>query len=307
MHYPTQAAAFAAFSLLSAINATPVLPRAVDCSTDGSAAVCWKQLEMTYYMNNDFGKYGTCNVNRTKGLKWSWSKCFLDFAGIKPAMDCSDLQSTTCKKPIMNVKAEPYYGAFNIWSTWSYISSWAKGIEAIAAKNPEILVYTAQPNQFVIQDPIQNIDVALTNMIRWTDRFDKATNDAFIAFMEANYSVHIYDANKSTGVNIGNQLQQRLAELLEKLSTNLPSFIKLVEGGEFSRNPLYNEQTIEDRFMPQFDTQATVDAVVPQSSIIAGISTVGSVPTSTSMAAAASSGHGWLGAEWAQWAPFMGN
>ena len=176
----------------------------------------------------------------------------------------------------MDSNAKAFYGAFNVWSTWSYISSWATGIEAIVKKGPETLKETAQPDQWLTQNPIQNIDVALTKMISWTDRFDKATNDAFIAFMKANPSVHIYDANRSSGVNIGNQLQQRLAELLQKLSTDLPSFIKLVEGGSFSRNLLYNEHSIEDRFMPQFAPGASIDPVTEEGPVAAGNSSTAS-------------------------------
>ena len=271
MHCLSQAAALVSISLFSGINASPVLPRAVDCYANSASAVCWEQLDMTSYMNYEFAKSGSCKLGQK-----SWSKCFLDFAAIKPAMDCSDLQSTTCKKPTMDSNAKAFYGAWNIWSTWSYISSWATGIDAIVAKDPEFLKGIAQPDQWLTQDPIQNIDVALTTMISWTDKFDKAPNDAFITFIKANPSVHIYDANRSSGVNIGNQLQQRLAELLQKLSTDLPSFIKLVKGGSFSRNLLYNEQSIEDRFMPQFASQADTDPVAQEGSVTAGNSTTAS-------------------------------
>lgn len=261
---------------------------------------------MTSYMNNEFGKSGSCKLRQK-----SWSKCFLDFAAIKPAMDCSDLQSTTCKKPVMGSNAMAFYGALNVWSTWSYVSSWANGIEAIIAKGPEILKETAQPDQWLTQDPIQNIDVALTKMISWTDRYDKATNDAFIALMKANPSVHIYDANRSTGISIGNQLQARLAELLKKLSTDLPTFIKLVEGGAFSRNRLYSEQTIEDRFMPQFASNATIDPVAQEGLDVTGTSMVGSVPTATSVptstATTASTGDVHHGSDTASWDIHVGN
>ena len=240
-------------------------------------------------MINDFGKSGSCRVDQK-----TWTECFLDFARVKPGMDCSDLQSTTCKKPTMNVEPNPYYGAFNIWSTWSYISSWANGIEVIIAKGPEIIKETARPNQFLTQDPIQNIDFALTNMIGVTDDYDEAANEAFLTFMKANPSVHIYDANRSTGIDIGNQLQQRLGELLKILSTDLPSFIKLVKGGDFSRELLYNEQTIENRFMPQFASQAHIDPVEQNGSVVAGnSSTTSSVPSATSIAASTTTTASW--------------
>ena len=282
MHYSAQIVALASCSLLSGINASPLLSREIDCKSGAKSSLCWEQMDLTSYMTNDFGHAGLCKLGQ------SWSRCFLEYAfddaKTKGEMDCSNLQSTKCTEPSFNKNAKPFYGAYNIWSTWSYISSWANAIEAITVEDPDVLKLNAQTEaedlptdwanaikDFPVEDPnvqteaedlktdyVRNIDVALTNLISHFDISDKGANEAFIAFMKANPSVHIYDSTKSSGVNIGNQLQQRLAELLETISTDLPSFVSLVKGGEFSRHTLYGEESIECALVPKFCSKASI-------------------------------------------------
>lgn len=171
-------------------------------------------------------------------------------------MNCTNIYST-CRPPsgsaISDTKA--YYGAWNIWSTWNYLSSWSMALSDIVAKNPNVIKDNAQPgdtDQFMPQNNgVQKVDIALSNMVHMLNKASEPADAAFLRFLKYVPSTLVYNATSNSGINIGNQLQSRLAVLMAKISTDVDSFLKLVEGGEFSRVFNYNVQTIENTFMRQ--------------------------------------------------------
>ena len=172
-------------------------------------------------------------------------------------MNCTDIYSTSCKAPSGSAisDAKAYYGAWNIWSTWNYLSSWSTAISNITAKNPDVIKDNAQPgdtDQFMPQNHgVQKIDIALSNMVHMLNKASEPADAAFLQLMKYVPSTLVYNVTSNSGLNIGNQLQSRLVGLMARISTDMDSFLKLVDGGEFSRVLNYNVQTIEDTFMPQ--------------------------------------------------------
>ena len=172
-------------------------------------------------------------------------------------MDCTDIYGTSCKAPSGSAisDAKAYYGAWNIWSTWNYLSSWSMAISNITAKNPDIIKDNAQPgdtDQFMPQNNgVQRVDIALSNMVHMLNKASEPADAAFLRLMNYVPSTLVYNATSNSGLNIGNLLQSRLVGLMARISTDVDSFLRLVDEGEFSRLLNYNVQTIEDTFMPQ--------------------------------------------------------
>ncbi|KAL8793719.1 MAG: hypothetical protein Q9195_003660 [Heterodermia aff. obscurata] len=204
---------------------------------------------MTDYLTA-FTKSVTCRPEE------SWSTCFLRTTAKEPGLNCSDIYGT-CRPPSGSAMSDSkaYYGAWNIWSTWNYLSSWSRALSDIAAKAPNVIKNYAQPgdtDQFLPQhNGVQKVDIALSNMVHMLNKASEPADAAFLRLMKYVPSALVYNATSNSGVNIGNQLQSRLAGLMAEISTDVDSFLKLVEGGEFSRTLNYNVQTIEDAFMPQ--------------------------------------------------------
>ena len=205
---------------------------------------------MTDYLTT-FAKSVTCKPQE------SWSTCFLRIMAKEPGMDCTDIYGTSCKAPSGSAisDAKAYYGAWNIWSTWNYLSSWSMALSNITAENPDIIKENAQPgdtDQFMPQnDGVQKVDIALSNMVHRLNKASEPADAAFLRLLKYVPSTPAYNATKNSGTSIGNQLQTRLVGLMAKISTDVDSFLMLVEGGEYSRVLNYNMQTIEDTFMPQ--------------------------------------------------------
>ena len=172
-------------------------------------------------------------------------------------MDCTDIYGTSCKAPSGSAisAAKAYYGAWNIWSTWNYLSSWSMALSNITAKNPGIIKDNAQPgdtDQFMPQNNgVQKVDIALSNMVHMLNKASEPADAAFLQLMKDVPSTLVYNATSNSGLNIGNLLQSRVVGLMARISTDVDSFLRLVDGGEFSRLLNYNVQTIEDTFMPQ--------------------------------------------------------
>lgn len=172
-------------------------------------------------------------------------------------MSCTDLYGTSCKAPSGSTisDARVYYAAWNIWSTWNYLSSWSMALSDIAAKDPNVIKDNAQPgdtDQFMPQNNgVQQVDIALSNMIHMLNKASEPADAAFLRLMKYVPSTLVFNATSNSGLNIGNQLQSRLVGLMAKISTDVDSFLRLVEGGEFSRVLNYNVQTIENTIMPQ--------------------------------------------------------
>ena len=61
-----------------------------------------------------------------------------------------------------------------------------------------------------------------------------------------------------------------------KISTDLPSFLTLVDQGDFSRPLLYDEQSIENNFLPQSAAGASTEPVT------GGTPTTGNAASTTS-------------------------
>ena len=250
MHYSTQAATLASISFLSSINASPLSTRVAICSASTPSSTCWDTLGMTDYLTT-FTKSVTCKTQE------SWSTCFLRTMAKEPGMNCADIYGTSCKAPSGSTTsdAKAYYGAWNIWSTWNYLSSWSMALSDIAAKDPNVIKDNAQPgdtDQFMPQnDSVQQVDIALSNMVHMLNKASEPADAAFLRLVKYVPSTLVYNGTSNSGLNIGNQLQSRLVGLMAKISTDVDSFLRLVEGGEFSRVLNYNVQTIENTFMPQ--------------------------------------------------------
>ena len=205
---------------------------------------------MTDYLTT-FTKSVTCKPEE------GWSTCFLRIMAKQPAMDCTNIYSTSCQAPSGSVitDAKTYYGAWNIWSTWNYISSWSMALTNITAQNPDVAKNNAQPgdtDQFMPQNNgVQSIDIALSNMVHMVNKATEPADEAFLRLLDYVPSTLVYNATSNSGTSIGNQLQTRLEGLLANISSNVDSFLQLVERGEFSRVLNYNVQSIEDTFLPE--------------------------------------------------------
>ena len=216
---------------------------------------------MTNYITA-FPQSGSCKLGE------NWSTCFLRVVAKQPETDCSVLFSDSCKAPAPgagNQDAQAYYGAYTIWSTWSYLNSWAVAISDLTENDFDIIKDHAQPagtDEFVAENAgsggIQNIDTALGNMIHMLNKAQEPADAALLALMKGHPSPLTYHAARSTGLDVGNLLQQRLADLMARISSDVPAFLELVDGGQFSRRLNYNAQTIGDVFVPKGASSASI-------------------------------------------------
>ena len=263
MHYSSQIIALSILPILSSVRASPLQSRDAACSASSPSSNCWDTLSMTDYLN-EFGKEVSCKTGE------AWSTCFFRTVAKEPEVDCSDFLSTTCTEPIpsANGDARAYYAAYNIFNTRSYLKSWSDALNDIVAEVPDRIKDNAQPagtDEFKPQSGgpgVCNIDIALSNMVHQLNRAQEPADTAFLAFLKIDPSTLTYNTTSNSGVAIGNQLQQRLVEVMGKISTDLPSFLDLVDGGEFSKKLLYNVQTIDSIFFPQPETVDVNDGTV---------------------------------------------
>ncbi|KAG7007812.1 hypothetical protein G7Y79_00008g024500 [Physcia stellaris] len=256
MHSPVQTVAFASLALLLGIDASPVSTRSDACGALNLTSTCWDTLGMTNYLNtfvqsglNASMKHGSCNLEDT------WSRCFLNAVVKKPKMDCSFLYSTTCEPPTAAVKdARAYYAAWNIWSTHSYLNNWAYAISEIVTEDFDVIKENAKPvdsdQSSSANTEIQNIDTVLKNMILKPNRAQASVDAAMLALMKEVPSTLIYNTS-NTGLDIGNQLQQRLVQLMNNVSTHEKNFLTLAGKGQFSRQLPYGSATIIASLMPE--------------------------------------------------------
>ena len=267
MHSSVQTAVFASLTLLSGINASPLSTRAHTCGDlNFTTSTCWDTLGMTNYLDNFVQsglnasmKHGSCNLND------SWSRCFLHAVVKKPKMDCSFLYSTTCEPPSDAIKdARAYYAAWNIWSTHTYLNNWAYAISEIVAEDFDVIKDNAKPvdtdQGSTANAEIQNIDTILTNMIhKMKGQVQAAADVAMLALMKEVPSTQTYNTSYNTGLDIGNQLQQRLVYLMNNVSTHEENFLTLARKGQFSNKPPYGSSSILLRLLPQDDQIVSVD------------------------------------------------
>lgn len=254
MHFSVQTVAFASLALLSGINASPLSTRAHTCGALNLTSTCWDTLGMTNYLNtfvqsglNASMKHGSCNLDDT------WSRCFFRAVVKKPKMDCSFLYSTTCEPPTAAIKdAQAYYAAWNIWSTHSYLKNWAYAISEIVAEDFDVIKENAKPvdTDQTSNPEIQNIDTVLKNLILKPNRAQAPVDAAMLALMKEVPSSQIYNTSNN-GLDIGNQLQQRLVYLMNNVSTHEKNFLTLAGKGQFSRLLPYGSATIIASLMPQ--------------------------------------------------------
>lgn len=211
---------------------------------------------MTKYLNdfvksglNNLTDHGSCNLDDT------WSACFLHGVIKEPKMDCSDIYSTTCQQPTAAIKdAKVYYAAWNIWSIHSYLKSWADALDEIRTYDFSVFKNFATPagtDQFLTDNAeVQNIDTGLKNMIHMLNKYQEPADAAILALMKEVPSTQTYNTT-GNGLDIGNQMQQRLVYLMNNVSTHEPTFLSLAGYGNFSRQLKYGFATIVHTFLPQ--------------------------------------------------------